>query len=402
MIRRSLVLSVVSITFLLFLTPASLSAHRTLFKPVVDYETGDNVNFSLAVADLNGDGKLDVVTIDFDMGTVAVFLGKGNGTFQPPQTYSAGLAPRQVVVADVNNDGKPDLIVAELCYDPQFCNGVIKGAVGVLLGNGDGTFQPMQTYPSGFATLAVAVGDFNRDGNLDLIVANECDEPTCSDYHGAFVVLLGDGTGAFREGQSYSTYAAFQDSIAVADVNGDGILDVLVANGYVNVLLGNGDGTFQPAQVYSSGSQGGAVSIAVADVNGDGKPDLVVADSGEKPVPPGAVSVLLGNGDGTFQPAQTFYTGGRVPTSVAVADVNGDGKLDLLVSNSERPKGKRGKGSVGVLLGNGDGTFQTPTVSNSGGYSPQAIAIADLNGDLLPDVVVVNLGVVGVLLHWPK
>jgi hypothetical protein len=142
-------------------------------------------------------------------------------------------------------------------------------------------------------------------------------------------------------------------------------------------LLGNGDGTFQTAVTYSSGGFF-ADSVAVADVNGDGKPDILVANTGGVPIcSGGGVGVLLGNGDGTFKTAVTYCSGGG-PVSLAVADVNGDDKPDLVVASS----------LVSVLLGNGDGTFQTAVSYESGGYPPDSVAVADVNGDGKPDLVV--------------
>jgi len=172
---------------------------------------------------------------------------------------------------------------------------------------------------------------------------------------------------------TYGSGGLYARSVAVADVNGDGKPDLAVANlclteyncpnGLVGVLLGNGDGTFQTAVTYGSGGYY-AMSVAVADVNGDGKPDLVVANnctsgdfSNGCTDPSGTVGVLLGNGDGTFQAAVTYGSGGYYSSSVAVADVNGDGKPDLVVAN-ECADTSCTNGSVGVLLGNGDGTFQ--------------------------------------------
>src|SRR5579864_6198422 len=175
-------------------------------------------------------------------------------------------------------------------------------------------------------------------------------------------------------------------SVVAADVNGDGKLDVIVANsvsGTVGVLLGNGDGTFLPVVLYSSGGLR-AESIVAADLNGDGKLDLVVASC----VPSGSncgsglVGVLLGNGDGTFQPAVTYSTGPFSATAVAVADLNGDGKPDLIAINTVSTFG------LGVLLGNGDGTFQPVVTTNFNGTA-SSIATADVNGDGKMDVVMV-------------
>jgi hypothetical protein len=368
----------------LMTTDSSLS-----FLPVVTYDSGGSVaggDFrTVAVGDVNGDGKPDVVVANFGGSTVGVLLGNGDGTFQPVMTFNPGiLNPTAIEIADVNGDGKPDLVV-----------GIWSGGVGVLLGNGDGTFQPTVAYASGGVQVSdVAVADVNHDGKPDLIVVN----------YGSLQglgVLLGNGDGTFQPAASYGS-GVYAWSVAVADVNGDGNSDLLVAGGLFGgaaVALGNGDGTFKPAVSYSWSGEW-AQSIAVADVNGDHKPDLLVAVCETSGCEHGAAAVLLGNGDGTFQAAVDYDSGGAGANGIAVADVDGDGKPDLLVANWVTS-------SVGVLLGNGDGTFQPAVTYSSGGLSPMAIVAADVNGDGKPDLVVRNecsdascvSGSVGVLLN---
>ena len=345
------------------------------FAPAVTYGSGA---YSVAVADVNGDGKPDIVT-----STVGVLLGNGDGTFQTEVTYGSGGSAYSVALADVNGDGKPDIVVA---------NNDDIATVGVLLGNGDGTFQTAVTFGTG-ATYAysAAVADVNGDGKPDIVVANWCSNGGCKS--GTLSVLLGNGDGTFQTAVTYGTGGIYADSVAVADVNGAGKLDVVAGNygnNNVGFLLGNGDGTFQGAVTYGAGGSG-AYSVAVADVNGDGKPDIVVANHGSS-----NVGVLLGNGDGTFQGAVTYGAGGSGAQSVAVADVNGDGKPDIVVANYNSP------GTVGVLLGNGDGTFQTAMTYGSGGSYPDSAAVADVNGDGKPDIVVANLNNVGVLINTSK
>jgi hypothetical protein len=312
----------------------------------------------VAVADLNGDGRPDLVTANKSDDSVSVLLANPDGSFQTKETFRTGPTPNSLAVADLNGDGIPDLVTAN--YDGS--------SVSVLLGNGDGTFGPQRTFAAGTTTYAVAVADVNGDGIPDLITANKGDSTVS--------VLLGKGDGTFGPQQTFPV-AKGVDAVAVADVNGDGKADIVAANfgeGTVSVLLGNGDGTFGPQQTFAVGSQPSLV--AVRDVDGDGEPDLVVANYGDN-----TVSVLLGNGDGSFQLQQTFPTGAN-PDAVAVGDVNGDGKPDLVTANY-------GSGTVSVLLGNGDGTFGPPKAF-SAGSGAAALALADVNRDGKLDLAVTN------------
>jgi hypothetical protein len=287
--------------------------------------------------------------------------------FLAPLAFDAGVDPVSVAVADFNGDGVPDLAVANF---NSF------GKVSVLLGKGDGTFLPAQSFPTGYNSNSVAVGDFNGDGTPDLAVANQGSNNVS--------VLLGKGDGTFQTAQTF-TAGPGPRSVAVADFNGDGRPDLAVAGGsMVSVLLGQGDGTFLPAQSYGAGF--GSRSVAVGDFNGDGKPDLAVANEGTTPLFNGTVSVLLGQGDGTFLPALS-YAAGSLPVSVAVGDFNGDGKLDLAVANQGTyPFTNAG---VSVLLGQGDGTFQTAVHYAAEGL-PVSVAVGDFNGDGKPDLAVAN------------
>jgi hypothetical protein len=383
----------------LFLTPtgtvpaqASSSGQLVRFLPPVIYGAGGAGANIVAIGDLNGDGIPDLVVSVTDDG-VTVLLGNGDGTFQDPVSYYPGATfPFTVAIADVNHDGKPDVVVGD-SY----------GIVGVLLGNGDGTFQPVVVYDTGANfTKSVAVADVNGDGNPDIIVASACVSGVNCDagVAGVVSVLFGNGDGTFQPATTFGSGAYNASFVAAADVNGDGKPDLIVSNqcmassdcgsnspGEISVFLNNGDGTFQTPATYNSGGNF-AYAIAVADVNGDGKPDLVVSNASS-----GTVGVLLGNGNGTFQNPVTYASGGvnPAPGPLVIADVNGDGKPDLVVSNS--CQGKRScfePGPVGVLLGNGDGTFQTPVTYKSGGRGPNSVAVGDLNGDGRPDIVAAN------------
>src|SRR2546428_14468 len=213
-------------------------------------------------------------------------------SFTPAATFGVGTHPQSVAVGDFNGDGKPDLAVANAGSD----------TVSVLLGNGDGTFQAARTVAAGSGPVFLAVGDFNGDGKPDLAVA---DYVFAADYacfrcsrSTTYSVLLGNGDGTFSAARTLGVGSG-PWSVAVGDFNRDGKLDLAVANfssSTVSVLLGNGDGTFQAAQTVAAGTS--PISVAVADFNGDGKPDLAVANYGSN-----TVSALLGNGDGTFQKA---------------------------------------------------------------------------------------------------
>jgi FG-GAP-like repeat/FG-GAP repeat len=327
--------------------PASFQAQSVtnIFRP-----------YGVAVADVNGDGKPDLVVTHYN--GVGVLLGNGDGTFQSLKSFAAGMYPNSVAVADLNGDGKADIIVDNLGSN----------SISVLLGNGNGTFQSQSTLATGTVPWTVTVADVNNDSKPDLIVTNSGDNDVG--------VLLGNGNGTF---QNQTTFASGKqpESVAVADVNGDGKPDLVVSNfdgTGVSVLLGNGNGTFQKQTSFAAGKYESAV--AVADVNGDGNADLIVINYNTR-----SVSVLLGNGTGAFQSPTSFATDSQ-PRSLAVADINGDGKVDLITGNA-------GGQGVSVLLGNGDGTFQDQTAFATDPF-PFAVAVADVNSDGKPDIITAN------------
>jgi hypothetical protein len=379
LIRNSLLIVVVLFVASLIVLNAHASS-LPLFSPAVSYPAGGQ---SVAVADVNGDGKPDLLTAG---GGVGVLLSNGDGTFQPVVNYgSGGSQPQSIAVADVNGDGAPDLLVANSWSD----------TVGVLLGNGDGTYQPAVTYGSGGTyPLPIAVADVNGDRKPDLLVANYLS------YNVA--VLLGDGNGRFDLVESYYSMGD-PGSLSVADVNGDSKPDVVVAGYGVEVHLGNGDGTFRGNGWYSSGAFY-AKGLVVADVNGDEKLDIVLANCAPKGSRScegiGSMAVLLGIGDGTFQPAKNRLSGADDARSVAVADVDDDGKPDVVIAHGCRDFSSSCPGVLGVLLGNGDGTFRSALTYGSGGNWAEYVAAADLNGDGKPDLVASNQSsTVGVLLN---
>ena len=346
------------------------------FQAPVHYGLDDpnfaNADNTLATADLNGDGKPDLVLVNLSANHLTVLLGAGDGTFPSAKSYAAGPEPIGVAVADFDGDGKPDLAVADNADD---------GTVSLLLGNGDGTLQAPPLYRSASIPTSLAVGDLNGDGKLDVVAASTL-SPIGSGI-GSGVTMLGNGDGTFQPPAIWTTSGA--TSVALGDFNGDGKLDLAEtiggSSGNVSVLLGKGDGTFQSPVAYSAGSAPQAV--AVADLNGDGKLDLVVANHNSF-----NVSVLLGAGNGTFLPAANSATPlSGTADSVAVADFNGDGKPDLAVAIS-------GVNAtlVSILLGNGNGTFQLVTSVPLGFHSPGTLSVvaADFNGDGAVDFAVTD------------
>src|SRR6266849_4756171 len=329
------------------------------------YNTGGGIPIAVAVGDFNGDGVPDLAVVRNSgdvRGAVVILLGKGDGSFEYEGAITVGVNPQSIVVGDFNRDGIADLAVT---------NGERPdGTVSILLGRGDGTFQGPQDYTVGSLPLGIAVGDFNGDGTTDLAVANVLG-PGVS-------ILLGNGDGSFGAAQDYHVQNGF--FLAVGDFNGDGKLDLVTSGG--SVLLGNGDGTFHVAESFGAP----VTAVAVGDFNGDGIVDLAVAGTGPGRMPsggstPGVVTILLGKGDGTFQAARTTAVPGQ-PLRVAVGDLDGDGIPDLVIPifNSNM---------VSVLLGKGDGNFQNPQTYLVDSYC-QAVAVGDFNGDSFLDAAVVG------------
>lgn len=319
---------------------------------------------SVAAADLDGDGFADLVVANQSDKNVSVLLGNGDGTFKTAVIYAAGTSPRFVAVRDFDGDGLLDLAVSNSSNNK----------ISILLGTGGGKFGVAKAYATGASPYGLVTGDFNGDGILDLASANSGDN--------GISVLFGNANGSFNAPTPYATGTS-PFSLSVGDFNNDGKLDLAVTNfgsNNVTILLGNPDGTFPSSPSYTYTVGNGPFAVAVGDFNNDGKLDLAVTNSGNN-----SVTILLGMGDGSFQTLLPTYPTGSSPYSVAVGDFNGDGLADLVVTNFGGGTGT----TISILLGNGDGTFQ-PRVDYSVGNGSRSVAVADFNGDGLADLGVTN------------
>ncbi|NML65655.1 VCBS repeat-containing protein [Hymenobacter sp. RP-2-7] len=340
------------------------------FAPFVAYSSGTYViPYDIDLADVNGDTKPDIIMAGGGSNAIGVLLNMGAGTFQSVIRYSTGGGsyPAAVATGDVNSDGKLDLVSANY----------LGNSVGVLLGNGDGTFQTVTIYSTGTysAPSDVAVGDVNYDGKPDIITAN---------YNNSTLGLFINTGRSFQLMVPYAAGTGCNpSSIVAADVNGDGKADLIAGNqfgGAVSVLLNDGYGSFNPVVLYNTSPGDHTYNVAVADLNGDRKPDIVTANANNN-----SVGIMLGNGNGTFQTMATQVIGpNQYGYDVAVADITGDNKPDLLAVNGSYDAAE-------VLPGNGNGTFQPFKSFSTGSRSaPNTVAVADLNGDNKLDIVTGN------------
>ncbi len=333
--------------------------------PAISYSTGaGTVPNQLATADFNSDAKLDVVTANTGTNDVSLLPGNGDGTFQAPLKFAtgapAGSTPKFVATADFTGDGKRDVAAAGSVTASS-------GFVSVLPGSGDGSFQAAVTTSVGDVDF-MTVGDFNRDNKQDLITVSQT---------AGVSILLGNGNGTFQPATSVYPGNASAHA-AVGDLNGDGNLDLAVADsaagsGGVTVLLGRGDGTFLPLV-----NPGGAPpAVTIGDFNGDGKADLAAANGSDA-----GLRILIGKGDGTFAQGVLYATGGATPRAMSTGDFDGDGKLDVALGNMRSR-------DVLIVLNKGDGTFRVAP-SHEVGIVPNAVAEGDFDGNGAPDLVVTN------------
>jgi hypothetical protein len=388
-----------------------------LFDPPVSQDTQDLFYGNMQLVDVNSDNKPDIVEISYRK--LSVLLNSGNGTFVPSNSYDLGSDSGFFTMGDVNGDGKPDVAVIDAPID--YNSGTYgTGTVAVRINNGDGTFGSPAIYITGKRPLHAAIGDINNDGLGDMAVTNGDDQNV--------IVFINNGNGTF--GNAYVTVntSSYPYSARIADLNGDGKADLIVAiEGGLEVFMNQGNGAFGPGRNYLSGTSLDE-SIMVADVNLDGSPDIAIMANG-------SLAILANNGQGLFAPpaffppgydmryvlagdfngdglidfaglsfhqskiaillnagrsgpvtsdsllaARSFPAGGVVGGSV-IADFNADGKPDFAVTNGGQDK------TVSILLNDGMGQFTSRLTSGVGG-SPGAIAAGDLNGDSIPDVAV--------------
>ena len=329
---------------------------------------------ALALGDLNGDQSNDAAVADPVGGKVAILLGSGRGALAPapvPSVQTGGTKPSAVAIADLNGDGRQDLVVAN--------DG--SNNVSVLLGDGGGGFSAAAKSPflTGEArAVSATIGDFNGDAKTDVAVVNFSS--------GNVSVMLGDGLGGLARapGSPTSTNGLHPGPAAAGDFNGDGKLDLAVANESGNVVVLKGDGTGRLSRAGASPFGLSPTGLGAGDFNADGKLDVAVANA------TGTVTILLGNGTGGLSllpAAAPVNIVGTAPSSLAVADLDFDGRLDIAVANA-------GSGNVSVLRGDGGGRFGPApgTPVSTGGASPSALALGEMNGDGKLDLVAVNAG----------
>jgi hypothetical protein len=331
---------------------------------------------ALALADATGDGRIDVLLANAVGSSLSVLPARADGGVGFRGNYAAGTGPYAIATGDLDGDGRPDVVTANAFAD----------TVSVLLADGSGGLRAPVDHPVDAFPNAVAIGDMDGDGHPDLVVANLGGDSVS--------VLLGDGAGGFGAASSTSVGGTFESpyALALGDANGDGHLDVATANTNISnesisILLGDGHGGFAPAQLLAPGPAGyyQPQGVLLADVTGDGKADIVTADTGAD-----CLSLLAGDGSGGFAPAVLLPTD-LGPVAVAAADLDGDGAMDLVSLDTTTQ-------DVSVLAGDGAGGFAAAVsypiypFEEVQDYNPWpwGLALGDVDGDGRPDIVTAN------------
>ncbi|CAM2718619.1 unnamed protein product, partial [Rotaria socialis] len=394
------------------------------FLNITRYPTGNGSDpASIILADINNDNHVDMIVSNFHTSCIGILLGRGNFTFDSIATCSTGSLsePVSVAVGDFDNDSQLDIVVAnygantvtvflgyvkgnftsQISYSTgvqSWPSCVIVGDfnrdnqldiatsnfninnVGILLGYGNGSFSNVTTYSTGDGSSPrfIGAGDFNNDSILDIAVANYGSND--------FVILFGVDDGSFLCGNSYGTgQASAPRALAVGDFNGDNRLDVAVINSALNsisIFLQNGKDIYAGVQSYSTSSKSQPYAVAVADLNSDGLLDIVVTNYGTD-----NIGIFLGRGSGVFNTLTTYSTGTfSGPSDIDIADLNNDNRLDIVVSNYRTD-------NVAILFGYGNGSFYNRVFYSTGNYSqPNTVIICDFNNDKILDIAVANSG----------
>ncbi|HYF50534.1 MAG TPA: Calx-beta domain-containing protein [Planctomycetota bacterium] len=320
----------------------------------------------LTIGDFNNDSFPDIIAANSTGGTVTVLFGDGTGLFGGAQTFAAGGTPIDVITADLNRDGKLDIITA---------NFITPGTITILYGNGSGGVSQTRTYAAGTKPLGVISHDYNRDGRPDLAFTTPTDVN----------VWLGDGAGNFTPapGTPFATRGSYPEFLCSADLNNDGLLDMAVTNfhsGNASIFFGDGAGRFSEiaGSPYAIGP--GTTQIRPGDFNADGRIDIAVNSQNSN-----SLGVLMNLGGGNFSTAGTGspIIVGNKPVTMAVGDYDGDGKLDIVTSSLDT-------GQIALVGGNGDGTFRAPAIMNIGLKCP-GVATGQLNGGGLPDLAIADV-----------
>ncbi|CAF1053779.1 unnamed protein product [Adineta steineri] len=394
------------------------------FKPQITYSTGSNSQpYDVAIGDFNNDNRSDIAVANYQNNNVGIFLNYGDGSFSNQITYSTGSnsGPRFIGVADFNNDSQPDIMVVnqwnnnigifigyhnatfsyQTTYSAEKGSAPYYAAVGdlngdnrldivvllydnraalIFLGYGDGTFSRQDAFSTGSNTapFSCAIADMNNDKYLDIIIS-DCDA-------GKVILLMGFGNGSFANEQSYSTIDnSCLKSVAISDFNNDSVLDIVVTNSnndMIGIMLGSIYTNGVRENTYSTGTSPHPRAISLGDFNNDAQLDIVLANYGSD-----SLEILLGYKNGSFPMQMKISTGSlSVPTSTGVGNFNNDSILDIIVSNSYAE-------NIGIFLGFGNGSFETPQTYSTGiGSIPQSVAVGDFNNDKQLDIAVASTG----------